>query len=341
MSYYRSTLALICVTLACTATARGASAESERVTEGRTHFTRGVEYYKDEDYRNAMVEFKRAHELAPNYKLLYNLSQTAQELKDYAFALKSLERYLAEGGNDIAAERRAEVTSTIKKLKQRVAEVTLKSNTSSAEVLVDDVPAGRTPLSSALIVSAGRRTITVTKGSQTATRTIEVAGGERAELSLDLASAEPHAAAVPRSGEPSPVHTGHADVAKTKRPNRHESVTQAPSEPHHGSNPTWIGVVATSVFAVAAGVTGGFALAAKRDFDGTLDRYPITPGDVADARDKTRKLSLATDILAGAAVLSCGVTVWMAVANGKSDTRTSARIGIALTPRGLAAEGRF
>lgn len=341
MNHHRSTLALVCITLACAATARGASAEPDRVAEGRNHFTRGVEYYKDEDYRNAMVEFKRAYELAPNYKLLYNLSQTAQEMKDYAFALKSLERYLSDGGNDISAERRAEVTASIKKLKQRVAEVALTSNTNNAEILVDDISVGRTPLSGALLVSAGRRTITLTKGGQTATRTIEVAGGEHAELSVDLESAEPKSVALARSDRTEPAHTEPPDVGKTKRAEPKESAAPPQGETHHGSGATWVGVVATGVFAVAAGVTGGFALAAKRDFDATIERYPITPADVTDARDKTRKLALATDILAGAAVLSGGITIWMAVSNGKSDTRTASRIGVSITPRGLAAAASF
>jgi tetratricopeptide (TPR) repeat protein len=338
MNLHRSALTLVSVMLTCALTSGELAAQTDRVAEGRAHFSRGVEYYKDEDYRNAMVEFKRAYELAPNYKLLYNLGQTAQDLKDYAFALKSLERYVSEGGNEIAPERKSEVLANIRKLKQRVAEVTIHSNLNDAELLVDDVPVGRTPLASALVVSAGRRSISLTKGSVTTVRTIEVAGGERTELTLNLETPRPHASSTPKTAEPAGAQPQGADVRKSGPTPTTKHTSQ---QPERASNPTWIGVVATSVFAVAAGVTGGLALAAKRDFDARLDDYPITPDDVKAARSKTQKLALATDILGGAAVLSCGITVWMALSNSSSDTRSAKHLGLTIAPTGLTARGSF
>ena len=59
--------------------------------EGRKHFQAGVQFYKENDFRAALIEFKRAYELAPNFKVLYNLGQTSLELQDYASALRSFE----------------------------------------------------------------------------------------------------------------------------------------------------------------------------------------------------------------------------------------------------------
>src|SRR5205823_3161495 len=68
--------------------------------EGRKHFQAGVQFYKEGDFRAALIEFKRAYESAPNYKVLYNLGQTNLELQDYAQALTSFQKYLTDGGKD-------------------------------------------------------------------------------------------------------------------------------------------------------------------------------------------------------------------------------------------------
>ena len=55
--------------------------------EASQRFRSGVRFYKDHDFAAALVEFKQAYDLVPNYIVLYNLGQTARELKDYAAAL--------------------------------------------------------------------------------------------------------------------------------------------------------------------------------------------------------------------------------------------------------------
>src|SRR5260370_20021824 len=110
--------------------------------DGRAHFKRGVDFFKEGDYRAAMIEFKRAYEAAPNYKVLYNLGQTSLELQDYAGALKAFRGYLDGGGRDIAAARRAQVEVELKKLDSRVARVEIAVNLEGADVAGDDVSVG-------------------------------------------------------------------------------------------------------------------------------------------------------------------------------------------------------
>jgi tetratricopeptide (TPR) repeat protein len=315
-----------------------AAAEADRIAEGRSHFARGVEYYKEEDYRNAMVEFKRAYELAPNYKLLYNLGQTGQELRDYAFALKSLEQYLAEGGKELTAERRAEVNEIVRKLKQRVAEVTIRTNSSGADVMVDETVVGRTPLAGPVVVSAGNRKITLTKGSVNASRSIEVAGGEHAELTLDLNSSDDQAHPAQREHAPSAPASARDQRASPGATRLSQGPDDGKSD---GNTATWVGVITTGALAVATGVVGGLAIAAKHDYDTTLDKYPIAPGDVADARSETRKRALAADILGAATLLSGGITIWVALSNNHRDSNASGNVGVTVTPTALIARGEF
>ena len=81
--------------------------------EASQRFRSGVAFYKDKDFAAALVEFKRAYELVPNYSVLYNLGQTGRELKDYAAALEAFEQYLDEGGARVAPARHKEVAAAI------------------------------------------------------------------------------------------------------------------------------------------------------------------------------------------------------------------------------------
>ena len=44
------------------------------------------------------MQFERAYELKPNYKVLYNIGQTYFQLREYVEARDSMTRYVKEGG---------------------------------------------------------------------------------------------------------------------------------------------------------------------------------------------------------------------------------------------------
>lgn len=305
------------------------SSFADNTEEGRRHFQRGVQFFKEQDFRGALIEFKRAYEVAPNYKVLYNLGQTSLELQDYAAALSAFRRYLDEGGNDIPQDRQKQVQAEIKKLEGRVARVTVRTNVEGADVLVDDVVVGKTPLASPLVVSAGRRKIAVSKaGSPPQSRAIDVAGGD--ETTVDLEIAEPTTQVVtqpPPSGENNPpavvIHTAPA---------------QAPSSGGGISAPTVIGIITTGTLAVGTIVMGSLALVSKSQFDDALNT-PGAAAKIADARDKTRTFAVATDIV-GATTIAAGiVTLVLAFTTKSSPKHEGARFDVG--PTGASLFGSF
>ncbi len=158
--------------------------------EARQHYDRGVKLYEEEDYRAALIEFKRAYEIAPNVAVLFNIGQSYYELLDYANALTTFEKYQAEAGNDIPPAKKTQVNSEVEELRGRVARVTVTVNVPAAEIFVDDVSVGKSPMNLPLLVSAGRRKITAQKaGRQTAIKTVEAAGGDQLTVQLDLTEA--------------------------------------------------------------------------------------------------------------------------------------------------------
>jgi hypothetical protein len=303
--------------------------------EGRQHFRRGVDFFKEGDYRAALIEFKRAYELAPNYKVLYNLGQTSLELQDYASALRSFEKYLNDGGKEIAAARRTQVEAEVDRLKKRVARVEITTNVPDAEVFVDDVSVGRTPLAP-VAVSAGRRKFSATKGGITATRAVDLAGGDTTTIQLEIVEpvAPTPTPVTPPMRTPEPTRT----PARTDTP-RAPALAPTPPPPEPSNTGLWLGITATGALAAGAVATGIFALSAKKDFDSTVARFGVDAQTVSDARSKTRTLALVTDILAGATVLAGGITLLTSL--GPSSKERSHAMRVDLTAGGLVATGSF
>ena len=154
-------------------------ADDSKLTEAQRRFHRGIDLYKSGDFAAAQVEFTRAYELVPNYKILYNLGQVAYQRHDHAAALRSFRQYLADGVDQISAERRHEVTGYITDLEQRIGRLQIETPEVGAEVFVDDVLVGKTPLRALVAVNGGPRKVDVVAPSgDHQTRQVDVGSGE-------------------------------------------------------------------------------------------------------------------------------------------------------------------
>ena len=275
--------------------------------EGKARFFRGVELFRESDFRAALVEFKRSYEISHNYKVLYNIGQTEYELADYASALRSFQKYLDLGGADIEATRKGEVEKEIQGLAARVARVEIKSNTEGAEVLIDDVVVGKTPLTEAVVVSIGRRKVVIQKDGLTSTaRFVDLAGGDRTSIEVNLTGP-----AVPKD-EAGPPRTG-----------------------------MWVSLAITGGLVAGAAVVGGLALSAHADAKKQLGTFGVKQADLDAARSKTQTLALVTDILGGAAIAVAGVTIVLGVTGGKKDAPPQPKAALTVGPSGVSLSGKF
>ena len=121
---------MFCLLFQSRAFAQPHDVSEQAKVQASQHFRRGVELFQEEAFRAAMAEFQRAYDIAPDYRLLYNLGQTKLELHDYLGAAQSYERYLAAGYLDITPERRAEVEQALAALRERTASVKIAVNRS-------------------------------------------------------------------------------------------------------------------------------------------------------------------------------------------------------------------
>src|SRR5882724_8259113 len=172
--------------------------EGGELDEARTRFQRGVDLYKEGSYDAALAEFTKAYELAPNYRVLFNLAQVQSERHDYVAAVRFFEKYLSQGGADIPAERRDQVAKELSALRGRVTQLTVGVDVEGAELLVDGVSVGKLPMTEPALVSAGVRQIQVRKtGYESAARTETIAGGEAVHFDFKLTPLPTAPAAAP------------------------------------------------------------------------------------------------------------------------------------------------
>ena len=181
------------------------TARAESGADAQRHFERAVRLYQERAFDEALVEFQRAFEISPRYEVLFNIAQVHYQLNEYAEALRTFERYLADGDRQIPRERRAYVERELAELRDRVGTLMVVSDVAGATVLLDDVEVGVTPLA-AITVSIGRHVLRVEHaGHRPVVRRLQVTSGEtlRVELALEP-SAEGITYQVSGAGEPLP-----------------------------------------------------------------------------------------------------------------------------------------
>jgi len=315
--------------LAQGAPAAPAPVRSDR-EEARTRFQHGVELFRDGDPRAALIEFRRAYELAPNFRVLFNIGQASFEAQDYPSAVLAFQRYLAEGGKDVPAARRAQIEGDIKRLEARLAHLTITTNVAGAEVLVDDVSVGRTPLPAPLVVGMGRRKLAVVATDrETQTRLVDLAGGDNTTIDLPFPIAKLANRPLPEAQDaPLPPAEGHVEPF---------AINDLGNQPHRTP---WlqVGWIATGVLAAATVTTGFLALHAKNDFEHTLDQQLDARQTLDEQRSRTRRWALTTDILGGATI-AVGLTTlagWFFSRRGETSP-----VGVSLAMDGVSVSRRF
>jgi hypothetical protein len=299
------------------------------VAEARRHFARGVDLYKEGDYRGTLIELRRAEALAPNYRVLFNIGQTLMVLQQYAEARDAYRSYLEKGGAAVPPQRRGVVEEELKRLEARIGRVEVRVNVAGAEITIDDEVIGTAPLAAARELSAGRRKITVSApGHIPITRYVDVLGDDRAVVDFTLeASFSPSTAPVP-----SPVVAG--SLGSTS-PARSPSTREARVSP---SATPWIALGATGLLTAGAVVSGVLALRAKGDLDDRIGAPSANAADIDATRSRARTYSIGADILGVSAVVGAGITGYLFITRRSSATGA---VGVGVSPTGASLSGTF
>lgn len=325
---------LAAIPLVCGANARAADPE----VEARERFDRAVRLYEEGNYDAALVELQQAAALRPSYKLFYNLGQVRVALHDHAAALEAYRQYLTQGGDKVPAERRAEVSRAMKSLEQRVARLTIEADVAGAEVFVDDVAVGKTPLAAPVLVNSGSRRVQVRHpGHLPQSRVVSLAGGVEERVVFAL-GARPGRAALPEApSENTPASSPLLSTPADERQDRSNAGL-------------WIGWSATGALAVGAAVTGVMALSKNSELKESREQSLSTKAELDSEAKTVRTLAVVSDVLAASALVAGGVTLWLTLAandpegSRRTATRsrtTTRRLSVGVGATGAVLRGSF
>jgi tetratricopeptide (TPR) repeat protein len=151
----------------------------------REHFQKGLAAFADQRFAEAAEEFDEAYKLSPAFKLLYNIGLVDVALGRSVEAVDAFDRYLKQGASAIPIDRRREVNEEIEKQLARIGTVSIRTFPEGAEIRIDGVLIGRTPLPKPLRVNVGRHTVeAILAGHSTQTREIAISG--KAENAIEM-----------------------------------------------------------------------------------------------------------------------------------------------------------
>lgn len=316
------------------ARAEGDGAENAPASreEAQARFRRGLELYEENDFRTALVEFQRAYDLAPSFRILYNIAQVQYQLQDYAGALLAFERYLADGGEQIDRARRREVDKDIERLRVRVATLEIVVEP-GVEIHVDDVLVGVTPLSSPVVVSAGRRKVSARlDGHVAVTRVVDVAGGDTVSLEFDMVDTKPAPAPVVPVREPAPA------VVEAPAPAPAVAL-DLPVDDEHAV--PWVGWAVTGALAAGATVTGVLALRASGDLEDKRETPDVGRVALDDASRETKRWAIATDVLMAGAIVAGGVSLYWTLRPEREAPQSNSAVQWHVGPTSMGVIGAF
>lgn len=293
------------------------------VTEAGQRYDRGLKLYSEGDFRLAVIEFERAHELVPDHRVLYNIGQVRIQLGDYAKARIALERYLKEGAGKIAPAREESVKTDLEMLSGRTATLQVECNVEGAEVSIDGEVVGTTPLPDPILMNAGEHTIEVRKADyQTRSLRHTLAGKDAGDVKVELEK-------IPSTPPP---------AAFLAVPEHH-----AAAQPR-STAPIWAGWITTGALAAGAAVTGIVGLNAANENERLRAQKDLGPNsDLKSSASRANTFLLANDILTGAAVVAGGISLYLTLKSpsSSSDGRDQASVGVRVSPNGIALSGRY
>ncbi len=292
--------------------------------EASARFRRGVELFQEGAYRAALVEFEKAYEIAPDYRLLYNIGQTKLQLQDYLGATQSYENYLTQGGSEVPTARRDDVEKQLESLRERVGRIAINANKDGAEIFVDDMRVGMTPMAGTVSVNVGQhRVYGKARDGSTDTEVIDVAGGELKEVKLKLIAPQ-LAVAVDAPPEDEPL-----------------------SSMKKGAIGAWAGAGAAGIAAV---VVGFMAKGKADDLDKANNRVGVKQSEVTDLRDSADTLAITSDVFSGLAIAAAitGTVLWFMDSpdeekspNDENQGKKTARLQWGIGLGSVSARGHF
>ncbi|MGC4066962.1 MAG: tetratricopeptide repeat protein [Polyangiaceae bacterium] len=305
----------------------GDSTELRAKNEARDRFAAGLKLYEDGEFALALIEFERAYSLVPDHRVLYNIGQVNIQLGRYSRAVRTLERYLAEGGERVPPDRKQAVQADLTMLAARTATLFVSVNVPGADIMLDNDVVATSPMATPLLVDAGEHRLVVRKSTYlTQTKPIALAG--RDTLRLDVALEE----------EPKMVATEKTVIVERKP----ELSTSTSDNRGLYLALGWAG---TGLLAAGWATTGYVGLSAAQDREDAIAKK-TSSGELDRLETKAERWYVASDILGATTLLAAGGMLYYTLSRPSTPEKRAATVmpkdvTVSIGPSNLVVQGHF
>ena len=128
----------------------------------KTDYEAGRILYADGDYSGAALKWDVAYKQSHDARLLWNVAAARKAERKYAEVDRLVKQYLKEA-KELSDADRAEAQQLLATIQAFLADVTLQVNEAGAQVSIDGVVIGPTPIAEPLRLDIGQHVIVVTK----------------------------------------------------------------------------------------------------------------------------------------------------------------------------------
>jgi tetratricopeptide (TPR) repeat protein len=234
------------------------AAAAEETDTAKDYFERGVILYGAGDYKGALKNFLKSFEMKPHFKIRFNIGLCYHKMGKNAAAANELHLYMIEQGDD------PDTMKILEQLQEKTGILYIGVDTKAAEVLVDKVSYGLSPLNRAIYVEPGNHTIEVVAADGSVwSGTVDLKAGTSFQVNVVLVGGQKTADV--KKVEEKPVTGEAAGTEAATLPEKPEKKRGKGKKISPAYFYAALGLTLAS--AVVGGVAGGLALKKSGELD--------------------------------------------------------------------------
>lgn len=290
-----------------------AKAQPDAETEvARVRFREGVALYDQGEFEKARLAFLEAHALKPHPAVLLNLAQSELRAGRFADAANNLAAYLRESHD---SDNRERATAAFDEAKARSIELRVRVSAAGAQIFVDGIERGNSPLSNLVYLTPGSHAVRAQKGKTKVTKVVTAQAGERLLVPLQLplraeprnATPQPALATQPRPAAAPGKEAAAAPAAASKNSTADSANSLATADAGSAESPGFVSWVGARPLAIASVATAAVSLTAAAVMAGlSVDRYNYTDDVSARTREVYARNVASGELVNGPGSSICG-----------------------------------
>jgi hypothetical protein len=305
-------------------------AQDVEKNKAKEHFERGVKFFKEGKFQDALMDFESSYKFRPHWMLLFNIASCHYELGHYLKAAETVSAFLKAAKGKVSGEQMKLALELLSSAKKKLAVLKLTWQKDIPALILDGKLKEGLASGQEIFLLPGSHSVKVTAGGRIIVDE-DLVLEEGTERDLDIASLMGKAPVE----EAGPAIPGNVSVEEAGQMEGAGAGTPAADKKIVMKRAAWatltLGVVSLAAGAITAGLSWNqkeLMLDSKRDFFEAYDDAGVSTAELAamresvlDHREKGRKLFVASAVLlaAGGAFAVAGAAIGLFSLRGRKE----------------------